>query len=258
MKLHFPKSLLPHFDSESLHEDGDVVFEPFSIVKIRAIVDNLYLVIGYRKDKSVVVIPDQQISFLRSDIEAFHAEEEGIEATKADRKSAFSDSIFRKPKTGDTVMCVAKDRYVGAVFGETYKVKTTEINKGNVRIGFDTGTGFTYEAKYFIVVKSREVLSDKIIIGHTHHLKNSAQYEIGHNSDSHNITIGNSALPKIHIHGGNGFDFPSSIKNRYKNPNNKHFSDSDNEDEILSRPRVSDYGLSKRKLYNSELISKSK
>ena len=48
-------------------------------------------------------------------------------------------------------MCVANKRYLGCDFGSTYKVESIS-HEG--RIGFDKFAQYTYESKYFIVVKS--------------------------------------------------------------------------------------------------------
>ena len=249
MKLNYPKKdFLTYKESLSKFEDGEVPFEPFCVVEEKDFSNHgRRLIIGYRKDGAAILISDRTIEHISSkgEIQAYHVLNPGIKNyyKKMTRPTNSSISIFRKPVVGDTVMCVANGRYVGAVFGETYEVK--EITHEG-RLGFERDAQYTYEAKYFVVVseiKSPVSInngSKEILIGHMHD-KKPYYSDAAHALSYAAMYLGNNRVVM-------GLD-----------PAFKDFSDAiAHEDELILRKKLQSEEFKTRRVFDEPLIKRSK
>lgn len=146
MKLHRPKNMMSYFDSKKEFDDGELIFPPITYIEYN---DEVKLLIGYTTDRNAVIINDLEISNIKNSKElmSYVVYSKGVKLYKEVGRPKSSTSIFRKPKVGDTVMCISM-RYQGCVFGDLYKVNSIREE----RLAFEAGAEYTYEDKYFIVV----------------------------------------------------------------------------------------------------------
>lgn len=155
MKLLYPKKgRLNYKESLRLFEDAEVPFEPFCCVEETKHRHGIKLLIGYTDEGSGIFLSDDTISSIDciGQAEAYKVSNQGMNSYyKKVKRPNIVDSIFRKATVGDTLLCVADGRYLGCEFGETYTVSKI-TSEG--RVSFDEGSSYTYENKYFIVIKS--------------------------------------------------------------------------------------------------------
>jgi len=158
MNLLYPKKgRLNYKQSQEKFEDAEVPFEPFSLIREdnNFVLNKTRLIIGYTDSGDVIVLGDDFIvDVSKADkIEAYKISNHGLSTyyKRYNRKKIIKDSIFRKPKVGDTLLCVADGRYLGCKFGDEYIVNRISSDG---RLFFDCDTPYSYEDKYFIVVKS--------------------------------------------------------------------------------------------------------
>lgn len=146
MKLHRPKNMMSYFDSKKEFDDGELFFPPITYIEHN---DEVRLLIGYTTDRNAVIIHDLEISNIKNSKElmSYVVYSKGVGLYKEVGRPKSSTSIFRKPKVGDTVMCISI-RYQGCMFGDLYKVNSIREE----RLAFEAGAEYTYEDKYFIVV----------------------------------------------------------------------------------------------------------
>lgn len=250
MKLiqnHPKKDFLTYKEAMAKFEDGEFPYEPFCVIEEENFPNHgKKLLIGYRKDGAAIIIQDRTIKQIQSkdEVEAYHVSRMGINTyyKKVARPRESMVSIFRKPKVGDKVMCVAKERYIGAVFGETYTVK--EITHEG-RIGFEIDAQYTYESKYFVVVsdkKSSVSIAKAIFSGHMHDKKsyhNDITDAMGYATMYHNSSSGRIVM---------GVD-----------PAYKDVSDAiADEDALIVRKKLQPEKIKTRRVFDEALIQRSK
>jgi hypothetical protein len=244
MKLLYPKKdFLTYKEALALFEDGEVPYEPFCVVEEENVTHHgKKLLIGYKKDGSAIFIQDRTIEHIKSkdEVEAYKVSKMGINTyyKKVARPRESMDSILRKPKVGDTVLCVANERYVGATFGETYEVK--EITHEG-RLAFEYGAQYTYESKYFVVIKE----SRNIIAGHIHNLGSFVKPTSDDVVDAMGYAIKyGTTTARVAL----GLD-----------PYKDTFGiDTDDDDELIVRKKLSNNPIRARKVFDATLIERSK
>lgn len=114
------------------------------------------LVIGYKKstygEYSYVVICNREIDsgmvhFHEIDKDLFESKFLMLPISEAKHKVR---GILQEPKSGDTVMCVGKGRYLGVDGGLNYE----NISMVAGRVSVDSLSTATYEPNFFVVIKS--------------------------------------------------------------------------------------------------------
>jgi hypothetical protein len=220
MKLHYPKSdRLNYKESIVKWEDNEFPYQPCSCIEESNHPEyGVKLLIGYYKDGGCIFISNGFISEVnqKDKVEGYKVSNQEINNyyNKAKRPSD-EHSIFRKPKSGDTLLCVAEGRYGGCKFGETYVVDNIGEDE---RVSFTTDVPYTYDYKYFIVVDTKSLpKSDDI----------------------------------IDVRGSTAVIFESDVDAmRYGAMSFKILDD----DELIVRKKLEDTEPERRKIYSSELL----
>lgn len=231
MKLHYPKNILSYRYSRDEFDNGAIPFSPMTFMtKITNCGDGVELLIGYLECGSGVFIKDRQISEVRDKgvVDAYKISKQGLkDYYKKTIRPTGDHSIFRKPKVGDTLMCISK-RYQGCEFGETYVLK--EIRED--RLAFSVDAEYTYEREYFIIVDTASI---------------TMWVNSGKISDP--ITLSGTAGTSISV-----LSLPSDIKDASDLFTQRKIK----ERSILRRPVLEDEEIFERNYRSSEKIQRSK
>jgi len=185
MKFNYPKKdFLSYFESKEMFESGPgAPFAPFSCVKSKNYNEKPKLLIGYTKCGKGIFITDSKISLAKGIdmVQAYWIKGDGVkEYYENIERPSSPNSIFKKPEVGDTVLCVAKDRYVCCEFGETYEVLGVT---GDGRINVSMHNNYTYEDVFFVVVDSKRIKAE---------VQDTVFIEYNRAISGDNIIIGNS------------------------------------------------------------------
>jgi len=222
MKLHYPKSdRLNYKESIAKWEDNEFPYQPFSCIEESNHPEyGVKLLIGYNKDGGCIFISNGFISEVnqKDKVEGYKVSNQEINNyyNKAKRPSD-EHSIFRKPKSGDTLLCVAEGRYLGCKFGETYVVDNIGEDE---RVSFTTDAPYTYDYKYFIVVDAKSLQKSVEIIGNEYRDRADFIFE----SDVDAMRYGAMSIKIME------------------------------DDELIVRKKVEDTEPERRKIYSSELL----
>jgi len=266
MKLKYPKEgFLTYVESKLRFDNAYSSHDPFCCVsaKMTGIVK---LLIGYTLTGEGVFISDTKISLVKeaTEIEAFKCSYTETEVIyKKVKRPDGLNSIFKKPEVGDTIMCVANERYIGCEFGETY---TVDEVTGDGRISVDKYNHYTYESKYFIVINSKRVKAEKADTLSNRTINGDCSIVIGHKQtgksrymsyDSFPLTSGTVIVNSnegIHICKPELNDGPLQRKSLIDEDIKKR-KVFDNE-KVLKRTVVNTSSFKKRELHDADVVNR--
>ena len=242
MKLHYPKNILSYRYSRDEFDNGELPFAPMTFMtKSSDCGDGVELLIGYLECGAGVFIKDRQISEVRDKgvVDAYKISKQGLkDYYKKSIRPTGDHSIFRKPKLGDTLMCISK-RYQGCEFGETHVLKAIRDD----RLAFSVDSEYTYESKYFIVVDTASI---------TMYVNTDVQPLIALDSSGSITLTGNSTIfPGKSI---SVLSLPSNVKDASDLFAQRKIQ----ERSLIRRPVLEDEEIVQRKYHVPEKIQRSK
>lgn len=144
--------------SKEIHDNKKEGFELFDLVRIgdnRTGDANIFVFMGYTLEENrPCVLSNKSISSSSEEITMYNWGNDKFSLSS--KSECEADSIFREPRVGDTVLCIAIDRYRAVAFNDTHKIQSI-CDKG--RLQFEGINHSTYDSKYFIIVESSDFVA---------------------------------------------------------------------------------------------------
>lgn len=213
-------------------------FELYSLISAPS--DDIYVVVGYRENEYILLGEIELKKNSEGDFQTELSKVVNLEAVSKDFVEAeflkvdhgFEQTSLCKVKVGDTVICIARNRYQGVSFGEILVVTSMPEN----RLSLSKKSVATYESKYFMVIKRPAI-----------NMTRSLQSLIDYKRSIHGIKVGSDCSSSL-------IDRSSLIVNLTHKKNHIRMLEVEG---IIERPR--NVGFDRiRPIFKPELIEKQK
>jgi hypothetical protein len=241
--VNYAPEIVPSVQSSgNLRGAGKFLFDLWSCVRSKKdsdVIGNTALVIGYEEvgveEFVYIVIPNSVIS---DEVEIIKVDRDHLESKFQECKRP-NTGLLKKPKKGDTVMCIAKGRYAGVQGGAVNEV--LGMPEGRVKIHEDHHA--TYEDTYFVVCCTSDIVS---VDGCGLVIKDSSGSIKSVNFPSMSTTTSLSS------------EFTKSLRNSLIDEEEIKKRVVVEADKLLKRKTVEESEIKKREVFNLETIKRTK